>query len=253
MRGRLVGLTIHFFHTDRNGAPTQLTDSLGRTIWRASYRAWGCNRCTPGEELAHQPLRFQGQYCDEETGLHYNQHRYYDPDAGRFLTQDPIGLSGGINPYRYARNPIGWSDPLGLQGVNLNLAGEIYQAWASTFVHSQNYFSILAHGNPSGLTGTAIGDPISPHELAQRIRQTPGYRNDQTVALLACHSGSERNLSNPQNSSYAQELADELQQPVIAPNGVINSGSYNGVGFVYPEGNAQWLIFNPEPYVLMVL
>ncbi|MCC5959790.1 MAG: RHS repeat-associated core domain-containing protein [Rhodobacteraceae bacterium] len=60
------------------------------------------------------PIRFQGQYFDEDTGLHYNRHRYYDPQSGRFIHQDPIGLQGGINLYEYAPNPIHWVDPLGL-------------------------------------------------------------------------------------------------------------------------------------------
>ena len=61
-----------------------------------------------------QNLRFQGQYFDAETGLHYNRFRYYDPDIERFVSQDPIGLAGGINNYQYAPNPVGWIDPLGL-------------------------------------------------------------------------------------------------------------------------------------------
>ena len=65
------------------------------------------------DEIA-QPLRFQGQYYDSETGLHYNRFRYYDPDCGRFVSQDPIGLNGGNNLYQYAPNPSGWVDPLGL-------------------------------------------------------------------------------------------------------------------------------------------
>nr|WP_245686223.1 RHS repeat-associated core domain-containing protein [Terasakiispira papahanaumokuakeensis] len=60
------------------------------------------------------PFRFQGQYHDRETGLHYNRFRYYDPRIGRFTTQDPIGLMGGDNLYQYAPNPTGWIDPLGL-------------------------------------------------------------------------------------------------------------------------------------------
>ncbi|EOI5716518.1 RHS repeat-associated core domain-containing protein [Cronobacter turicensis] len=63
----------------------------------------------------YQPLRYQGQYFDGETGLHYNRFRYYDPDAGRFISQDPIGLAGGINLYQYAPNPLVWVDPLGLK------------------------------------------------------------------------------------------------------------------------------------------
>ena len=62
-------------------------------------------------------LRFQGQYFDAETGLHYNRHRYYNPSAGRFITIDPIGLAGGLNNYQYVKNPTGWVDPLGLNCI----------------------------------------------------------------------------------------------------------------------------------------
>ncbi|HID4616176.1 TPA: RHS repeat-associated core domain-containing protein, partial [Pluralibacter gergoviae] len=54
------------------------------------------------------------QYEDNESGLHYNLFRYYDPDSGRFTVQDPIGLAGGVNLYAYAPNPLSWIDPLGL-------------------------------------------------------------------------------------------------------------------------------------------
>jgi RHS repeat-associated protein len=64
-----------------------------------------------------QPIRFQGQYYDWETGLHYNRFRYYDPDCGRFICKDPIGLEGGFNLFQYAPNPVGWIDPFGLTGV----------------------------------------------------------------------------------------------------------------------------------------
>ncbi len=61
-----------------------------------------------------QNLRFQGQYLDRETGLHYNLYRFYDPDIGKFISGDPIGLAGGINLYQYAPNPLSYIDPLGL-------------------------------------------------------------------------------------------------------------------------------------------
>jgi len=61
-----------------------------------------------------QPIRFQGQYFDEESGLHYNRYRYYSPKQQRFINQDPIGLVGGINHYQYAPNPVNWVDPFGL-------------------------------------------------------------------------------------------------------------------------------------------
>jgi RHS repeat-associated protein len=64
--------------------------------------------------LIEQPFRFQGQQFDEETGLHYNRFRYYDSVVGRFVSQDPIGLLGGVNSFTYAPSPNNWIDPFGL-------------------------------------------------------------------------------------------------------------------------------------------
>lgn len=69
-------------------------------------------RLARGEVASKEPV--QGQQQDPETGLHYNRHRYYDPQVGRYISTDPVKLAGGINSYRYAPNPIAWVDPLGL-------------------------------------------------------------------------------------------------------------------------------------------
>jgi len=66
---------------------------------------------------AYQPFRLQNQYADRETGLHYNFFRYYEPECGRFINQDPIGLAGGSNLYWVAFNAQSWIDPLGLEHV----------------------------------------------------------------------------------------------------------------------------------------
>ena len=105
---------IYYFHTDLNGMPEELTDEAGEIVWECSYQLWG----KPVQEIAHreiqQNLRYQGQYLDRETGLHYNTFRYYDPNTGRFTQPDPIGLLGGINLYQYAPNALMWIDPWGL-------------------------------------------------------------------------------------------------------------------------------------------
>jgi len=58
---------------------------------------------------------FRGSIYDEESGLHYNYFRFYDPNTGRYITSDPIGLDGGLSTYSYVRgNPLSWIDPYGL-------------------------------------------------------------------------------------------------------------------------------------------
>ncbi|EKT4525023.1 RHS domain-containing protein, partial [Pseudomonas putida] len=110
------GQKVYYFHTDQIGTPLELTDSDGEIVWQATYRSWGVIESLPISEI-EQSLRFQGQYFDSETDLHYNTFRYYNADAGRYLTQDPIGLDGGMNFYKYAPNPFGWVDPLGLANL----------------------------------------------------------------------------------------------------------------------------------------
>ncbi|OSI28868.1 RHS repeat-associated core domain-containing protein [Neisseria dumasiana] len=109
-----------YYRLDHLGTPIAATDEKGKTVWEATYKAWG--------EIEHEnisdglsiniPFRFQGQYYDKESGLHYNRFRYYDPSVGRFISQDPIGLWGGDNLYAYVDNPTGWIDPWGLRPTN---------------------------------------------------------------------------------------------------------------------------------------
>ncbi|WP_083201911.1 RHS repeat-associated core domain-containing protein [Pseudomonas moraviensis] len=102
-----------YYQLDHLGTPQELTDYSGEIMWSAKYRAYGNLAALDVSEIDN-PLRFQGQYFDAETGLHYNRHRYYNPGTGRFLTPDPIKLAGGLNSYQYVPNPTGWVDPLGL-------------------------------------------------------------------------------------------------------------------------------------------
>ncbi|MGO4417084.1 RHS repeat-associated core domain-containing protein, partial [Cupriavidus sp. KB_39] len=94
---------IAWYQCDHLGTPQELTDEAGEIAWSAQYQAWGAAREVISEAARKagiaNPLRFQGQYYDQETGLHYNRHRYYDPVSGRYVSKDPIGLEGGINAY----------------------------------------------------------------------------------------------------------------------------------------------------------
>ena len=106
---------IHYFHCDQIGIPREMTDKDGNLLWFGNYTGWGrLKEETRVTDTAYQPFRLQNQYADRETGLHYNFLRYYEPDAGRFVNQDPIGLWGGDNLYRFSSNIQIWIDPLGL-------------------------------------------------------------------------------------------------------------------------------------------
>ena len=141
----------YWYQCDQIGAPQELTDQHGYIVWAADYKVWGeaklraidwpktgtdgglargpgigasawhagvsgassvSSRSAPAP--IEQPFRFQGQQFDEETGLHYNRFRYYDPAVGRFASQDPMGLLGGFNLFSYAPNSLTWIDPFGL-------------------------------------------------------------------------------------------------------------------------------------------
>ena len=122
-------IQVYHYHNDQLGTPNELTNDKGEVVWLADYEAWGNTaKVVWREQLIDQmqvsqdelqPIRFQGQHFDEETGLHYNRFRYYDPDMGMFTTRDPIGLMGGNNVFQYAPNPTGWIDPLGLAPYGL--------------------------------------------------------------------------------------------------------------------------------------
>ncbi|GAB2712508.1 RHS repeat-associated core domain-containing protein [Kitasatospora kifunensis] len=109
-----VDQRFHAIVTDLVGTPTELIDpTTGTVTWRATHTLWG-NSTTSQGSGTHIPLRFPGQYYDPETRLHYNLHRYYDPEIARYLTPDPLGLSPAPNPHTYVHNPTAWTDPLGL-------------------------------------------------------------------------------------------------------------------------------------------
>jgi RHS repeat-associated protein len=88
----------------------------GTIVWQMTSTVWGRTIGVSAEPAADCPLRFPGQYFDAETGLHYNFHRYYDPDTAAYLTPDPLGLAPAPNDHAYVPNPLVWLDPLGLEG-----------------------------------------------------------------------------------------------------------------------------------------
>ncbi|MFI7705829.1 RHS repeat-associated core domain-containing protein [Nonomuraea sp. NPDC049480] len=151
--------------TDLIGTPAELVDPDGELAWRSRQSFWGAS-AQPGATSLECSLRFPGQYADEESGLHYNLFRHYDPDSGHYSAADPIGLTGGWNPHAYVRNATTWSDPLGL-------------AACST-------------GTPKGLTAgtppSVVRNGLQPHELVQ-AREIVDFRGGRFVGASPSQPG----------------------------------------------------------------
>ena len=165
---------LYHYHLDHLGTPRELSDSSGKIVWKAHYKTYG-NVARQEVEEVENNLRFQGQYFDEETGLHYNRHRYYNPGTGQFISQDPIGLLGGVNCYQYAPNPVHWVDPFGLSCKE--------QKYSNTKEMLSKY---EGEGRPGHPEWSFFGPDVAVTYLA------PEQRNDYEVGIengLLVHKG----------------------------------------------------------------
>ncbi|WP_280953944.1 RHS repeat domain-containing protein [Methylobacterium terrae] len=139
------GGVVHHVVTDHLGTPRELYDGQGRRAWSRSHRLWGGTRGVWRGEAANDgvvslagvraargageaeedgsdlcPIGFPGQWADDENGLSYNRFRYYDAEAGQYVSPDPIGLEGGSQPQGYVQRPVAELDPFGLAGCDFN-------------------------------------------------------------------------------------------------------------------------------------
>jgi RHS repeat-associated protein len=194
----------HAIVTDLVGTPTDLLAPDGTVAWHAGATMWGTGTAAAAAGV-DCPLRFPGQYHDAETGDHYNHQRYYDPATARYLTADPLGLSGDDDPYQYVPNPTVWIDPLGLarcQGlgtkfdvpqtpgvytIHLN-SGSKYVGSTTSSMHERVTKSMRSkHAvRRAGYTAPDVENvtffPLSPGvsaETARRVEQTvmEGWKN----------------------------------------------------------------------------
>jgi len=197
---------IAFYQCDHLGTPQELTDHEGQVAWSAQYKAWGEAKEAISEAGRRagfrNPIRFQGQYFDEETGLHYNRYRYYDPQAGRFVSSDPIRLFGGVNLHGFASNPIEWIDPLGLarvKGITPNNRGARTTVEGGRLQEPVVGYSGSAGGN--GPTHPVVKQMYDDVSIDQRSEQHPWCGEPDALSAIA-HS---------RNVTSVDELRDVVQ------------------------------------------
>jgi len=191
-----VQAATFYFHNDHLGTPQVLTDNTQQVVWKGEYDPFG--KATETVSLVEQNIRFPGQYYDQETELYYNYFRSYDPNTGRYIESDPIGLAGGINTFGYVgQSPILFIDSYGLnkrKTINLGkgFTGGIdtfnFEGSASFEIHvfdpsgkEVGMFGPDGWFNKHGLTGKPEGIPDSVEnqckgnavEIGRKMKKIP--------------------------------------------------------------------------------
>ncbi|WP_230478370.1 RHS repeat-associated core domain-containing protein [Vreelandella hamiltonii] len=189
------GQRLSAYVTNALGTPLQLVNAHGETAWQAQPHDWAATRNERGHTA--QPIRFQGQWHDEESGLYYNRHRYYDPQQGRYISQDPIGLNGGTNLYGYVTNPTGMVDPLGLSP----------QVLANSVVAAQK---VAKYSNDAWCAAQYIATSSSASQLPPIVAQQLEMAEEARAAQIrGCESDKRNRLALRQ--PYAEHYENCLQ------------------------------------------
>jgi RHS repeat-associated protein len=174
----LAGVNIYFVHNDHLGTPVAVTDQSQAVVWEADKKPFG-ESVTTG--TIGENTRFPGQLFDEETGLHYNYFRDYDPSLGRYIQSDPIGLRGGLNTYAYVGgNPLMYTDPKGLEtyqctrnlqvsGFKIPRAGPLFHQYVCVGNADNGYAcgGLAPSGRMFDSPGEVHTDPYSPAQCEE--------------------------------------------------------------------------------------
>ncbi|EKG0688350.1 DUF4329 domain-containing protein, partial [Escherichia coli] len=169
------------FYYNHHSQLTSATGPDGLEI-RREYDEWGNLLNEENPHQLQQLIRLPGQQYDEESGLYYNRHRYYDPLQGRYITQDPIGLKGGWNLYTYPLSPVNSMDPLGLyefKSKNIDDIGIFALAMC-------NGESINENKEYGGLICKKQGEYFPMNPISSNDNDSVDLRN------IKCPEGSER-------------------------------------------------------------
>ncbi|WP_119394303.1 RHS repeat-associated core domain-containing protein [Salinibius halmophilus] len=258
--------TLHF-DVDHLGTPKGLFDSAGEKLWQAEHSVYGqieserSFKLHPitGEQVAPK-IRFQGQYEDAESGLFYNLNRYYDAEVGRYTTQDPIGLLGGLNAYQYCPNPVEWVDPLGTiaekeastrstEAVASTQPGTSIAVYDKEFaaqqmkgygisIYNEDIYNFL-----NGLDELTLGPPggeawLSPAEHAFRAT------SKSQLALESGLAGSIVDAANNGGDLYATVVPLKGLKTNIpkATDGGVNPHFLEGAGHTAVRGDNFWIL-----------
>jgi len=166
---------VKYIHADHLGTPRRLADENANIVWSWESEPFGESKAVGNVEFN---LRFAGQYFDNETSMHYNINRDYNPKMGRYLQSDPIGFDGGVNSYGYVGgNPLGTVDEMGL-AVYIQwheVAGDKYHSLLKIVPDDQKTYTTISMKNSSGNFFTLGAGPeccLTGNVIKGRNRET---------------------------------------------------------------------------------
>ncbi len=237
--GEPVALTrngaLYFVHADQLGRPEAVTNSAKTVVWRAKNFAF--DRSVSTDTLGGLNFGFPGQYYDQETGSWYNVNRDYDPVIGRYLQVDPIGLSGGTNPYGYAgSNPINLSDLSGLTSYPADFVGPLQSGDCYSSIPTappdanvdDNIAESSLHSNPFWFKNQVRNHGPWDYKQQNPIYQNFGNFNYGATGISSGFGFSERTLLR--EAGRAQQAAGTSRPEWGDPGSILNpwggGGSY---------------------------
>ena len=203
---------LYFIHTDHLGTPRVVTDDAQRTVWEWYSTPFGVNAANEDVDgdgtKVMLNLRFPGQYFDQETGMHYNYFRDYDPSTGRYLSSDPLGIDGGLNTYAYSNlNPVVYFDPTG--GTPVHAVRGIF--WIGGRIGTGINYGIQA------LTGASLGillyDALNSDEAVTESESPEQCKDDESDK---CKNLREK-INNLRNEIFGKRIPDLANNPSDLP------------------------------------
>ncbi|MCW0410838.1 hypothetical protein NB709_000714 [Xanthomonas sacchari] len=241
-----------YFLSDALGSTRALTNASGSLIQRYDYTPYG--QTSQASAGTTNPYQYTGRERDA-SGLYYYRARYYAPSLGRFLSEDPIGLAGGVNPYAYVRGrPVVLTDPLGLVDANHVPPGDHIDNYGGMqLIRSRlGELTVGVHFNGENFIGQNY-EKWTAQDLAERIKSDFDVSKYDAVTLYSCRAGAELN-GNP---SPAKTIADVLNIPARATDLYVWMANnavapYQGSYRKTPEGKrdnanpGKWIYFYPR-------
>lgn len=212
----LKGSAVYYILPDHLAAPRVIKDQAGAVVWRWQSDAFGngvANESPSGGTPFVFNQRFPGQQYDAETGLHYNNARYYDPQVGRYITSDPIGLGGGLNTYGYAlQSPSVHTDPTGRIVPLLVVAGARVGAVVLTNVPRLNAIGIaIAEIFGGASMGVRLAAPLAAVSAVSSV-------SPQCVTAAKATQSFGHNIALKYKTTWSVAQKLEADQKVAALN-----------------------------------